>query len=103
MLRIPVSELPTGTQRRVTVDEEPVLLINHEGELHAVSYYCSHMEFPLEGGTIEEGMLVCPYHGAGFCLRTGEPDGPPAMNPIEIYSVSQDNGQLLIMRRPKGS
>ncbi len=55
------------------------------------------MEYPLEGATVEGGLLVCPYHGAGFCLKTGKPDGPPAMDGIHIYSVTiQDNGELTV-------
>ena len=97
MTRIIATDFPTGAQRRITVDGEPVLILNHEGSIHAVSYYCGHMEYPLEGATVEDGLLVCPYHGAGFCLKTGKPDGPPAMDGIHIYSVTiQDNGELTV-------
>ena len=101
MTRIPATELPTGAQRRITVDDEPVLLLNHEGSLQAFPSFPSHMDYPLEGGTIEDGLLVCPYHGVGFCLKTGEPDGPPAMNAIRIHKVTvDDNGDLLVTANP---
>ncbi len=42
-----------------------------DGGLYAVPRYCPHQLAPLEGAEVEDGVLVCPWHGYRFELRTG--------------------------------
>lgn len=53
-----------GDQRRIAVfaDGEAV---------YAVENNCPHMGFPLDKGTVRDGMLTCHWHQARFDLRTG--------------------------------
>jgi nitrite reductase/ring-hydroxylating ferredoxin subunit len=43
----------------------------HEGQVYAVDNRCPHMGFPLERGTVKDGILTCHWHHARFDLASG--------------------------------
>lgn len=82
----------------ITENEEgdEILVTRAEGELRAVANECSHDRQGFEGGCIEAGLLVCPRHGARFCLRSGEPLTPPAYEAIETFAVKLEAGYIWV-------
>jgi nitrite reductase/ring-hydroxylating ferredoxin subunit len=40
----------------------PVLLVHEDGHVFALDNRCPHMGFPLERGTVEDGILTCHWH-----------------------------------------
>ena len=53
-------------------DRKVVLFYNAEkDEVHAVDNRCPHLGFPLDKGTVQDGILVCHWHHARFDLRSG--------------------------------
>ena len=55
----------------VQVAGHVVALFAHGGEIHAVDNRCPHMGFPLEQGTVKDGILTCHWHHARFDLESG--------------------------------
>ena len=51
--------------------DRPVLLCWHEGQVFALDNRCPHMGFPLSKGSLDYGLLTCPWHHARFDLRSG--------------------------------
>jgi nitrite reductase/ring-hydroxylating ferredoxin subunit len=49
----------------------PVLLVYEEGHVFALDNRCPHMGFPLERGSVEDGILTCHWHHARFELASG--------------------------------
>ena len=49
----------------------PIVLFHHEGKIYAVDNRCPHMGFPLNRGTVEDGILTCHWHHARFDLASG--------------------------------
>ncbi len=94
-----VPELPEGHQRHVQVEDQEILLCRYQGRYYAVAYYCSHEAFPLEGGEMENGCIVCPYHGAEFNLRDGVALAPPAFEGIKTYPVRVEDGIIYVAAR----
>jgi nitrite reductase/ring-hydroxylating ferredoxin subunit len=43
-------------------------------------------------GTLEGDQIICPRHGAHFCIKTGEALTPPAYEPIVTFPVRVENG-----------
>jgi 3-phenylpropionate/trans-cinnamate dioxygenase ferredoxin subunit len=82
-----LEECPPGSLRPVMVGTDPVVLANVDGTLYAVLDRCSHEDLPLSDGDLENGTVVCSYHGARFDLASGAPRGLPAVKPIKIYAV----------------
>jgi 3-phenylpropionate/trans-cinnamate dioxygenase ferredoxin subunit len=80
------ADLPIGGVALRQVGDRSVLLARGEdGHYHAVAPLCSHALLPLEGGRVRGVSIVCPHHGARFCLRTGRALGPPAIAGIAAY------------------
>lgn len=49
----------------------PILVIHERGRVYAIDNRCPHMGFPLERGTVEDGILTCHWHHARFDLESG--------------------------------
>jgi 3-phenylpropionate/trans-cinnamate dioxygenase ferredoxin component len=78
-------------------DEEAVALIRtRDGEVHAVIDVCSHEEYPLSEGWVEDHTIECALHGSRFDLDTGEPDAPPAVRPVQIFPVKVEGEDVLV-------
>jgi 3-phenylpropionate/trans-cinnamate dioxygenase ferredoxin subunit len=64
---------------------------------------CPHEGGPLARGFIERGdTVVCPWHSARFCIRTGEVLEPPAEQPPTHYEVKVENGSIYARRAEQG-
>ena len=48
-----------------------IVLVHHEGEIYALDNRCPHMGFPLDRGSVQDGILTCHWHHARFDLCTG--------------------------------
>jgi nitrite reductase/ring-hydroxylating ferredoxin subunit len=49
----------------------PILLVHEGGNVFALDNRCPHMGFPLDRGSIEDGILTCHWHHARFALASG--------------------------------
>lgn len=92
-----LSDLHDG-QLRVfpELGEHGVVVCRLAGQLHAVEDNCSHRDAKLSEGRLRGGMLTCPVHGAQFDVRTGEPQGPPAITPIACFAITEDGTGVAI-------
>ena len=52
-------------------DHRPILVIYDHGRVFALDNRCPHMGFPLERGSVEDGILTCHWHHARFDLASG--------------------------------
>ncbi|MCW2239104.1 Rieske (2Fe-2S) protein [Azospirillum canadense] len=49
----------------------PILVVYNEGRVFALDNRCPHMGFPLDRGSVEDGILTCHWHDARFDLASG--------------------------------
>ncbi|MDZ7828011.1 MAG: non-heme iron oxygenase ferredoxin subunit [Halofilum sp. (in: g-proteobacteria)] len=90
-------ELPPGEHRVVDVDDVEIAVFNVDGEFYAIEDVCTHDGGQLTGGEIEHDCVVCPRHGAKFCIKTGEALTPPAYEPTETFPVRvTDEGMIQV-------
>ncbi len=59
-------DVADGGMTRVVVQGYPVLLSRSGDEAFAISAVCAHQGGPLEQGTLEDGVVTCPWHGSRF-------------------------------------
>ena len=90
------SEFSDNDQLHVSLNDEEILLCREEEDYFAISYYCSHATLSLEGGYIYKSKIICPYHGAEFCLKTGNALTPPAYEEIKNYPLSIEGTTISI-------
>ncbi len=66
-----VADVERDGLKTVQVGPSVVLLVAHEGRIHAVDNRCPHMGFPLARGTVRDGVIICHWHHARFELCSG--------------------------------
>ena len=89
-------ELVEGTPVVVEVGRVPVLLLRHDGAVHAVQEWCPHAGGPLSQGTFDGAVVECPWHQSRFCLADGAPLQGPASVPLRTFTVREVGGRILI-------
>lgn len=85
-----------GEKQIFEVDGLMVVVVNLGGEFYCVEDVCTHDGGPLGEGALDDGQLICPRHGARFDVRTGDALTLPAFEPVPIYQVKVENGDLLV-------
>jgi len=68
-------ELAEGRVKSVTCGQETLCVTRFEGRFGALDNRCPHQGGPLGEGSIENGMLRCPWHGWDFHPLTGRSPG----------------------------
>ena len=86
-ISVRLSDLRPNQPRRVVIDGVPVSLVRVGDEVFVVGDVCSHAEVSLSEGEVSGCQIECWLHGSRFDLRTGEPSGPPAFEPVPVYPV----------------
>ncbi|HEX6526292.1 MAG TPA: non-heme iron oxygenase ferredoxin subunit [Streptosporangiaceae bacterium] len=96
-----LSDVPDDGTLGVEVDGEPVCVIRTGGEVFALRDVCSHAEVPLSEGEIYDHTVECWLHGSCFDVRTGQPTGPPATEPVAVYPVKIEGDDVYVSLTPK--
>ena len=69
------------------------------GQVYAVDNRCPHSGYPLDTGSIEDGVLVCVWHQARFVLASGK-SLDPAIDDIHTYPVTIVEGEVWVKPVP---
>ena len=89
------SDLPAVNEiKELRCGDKLICVANVDGEIHAMENTCLHQGGPLGQGVIEDGKVVCPWHGWAWDPKTGQ-SGPPDAK-IAVYPVRIENGDALI-------
>jgi 3-phenylpropionate/trans-cinnamate dioxygenase ferredoxin subunit len=94
----PPEELPPGTMRLVPAGSRTIGVYNCGRGIYAIEDRCSHDDGPLCEGEWdpEEGVVICPRHGASFDLRTGDALTLPAFEPVATFPVRVEGGNVVV-------
>lgn len=85
-----LEDIGPGQSRVIVHRDDPIAVFNVDGAFFAVSNVCPHAAGPLEHGWIEEGRIICPWHGWSFPLS---PEDPPN-DGLARYRVVVEAGQV---------
>ncbi len=89
-----LQDFPPNSRRLVNIAGQSIIVFNVNGEFFALEDRCSHDDSPLHEGEIEGDEIICPWHGARFCLKTGAVTEPPAYEDIQAYPVRVHAGMV---------
>lgn len=89
-----LDSLSNGGMRTFSVEDEKIVLVRNDDKVYALKDECTHEEFPLSEGWVEEGCLHCAFHGAKFDLETGDPLSLPAYEAVKTYPVRISDGSI---------
>jgi 3-phenylpropionate/trans-cinnamate dioxygenase ferredoxin subunit len=102
MIRVcAVEDVPKGTAVSADVDGTAIALVHADDDVfYAVRDECSHAAVALSEGEVSGCTLECWLHGSRFDLRTGEPSGLPATEPVPVYPVEVRDGDIYVSLTP---
>ncbi|WP_298229794.1 non-heme iron oxygenase ferredoxin subunit [Gryllotalpicola sp.] len=92
-----VEEIAVNEPKRVVVDGVAIALVKDSaGDIHAIGDACTHGDISLADGFVEGDSLECWAHGSRFSLLTGKPLNLPAFEPVPVFEVVVEDGDILI-------
>ena len=95
------AEIAKGTLAAFDVNGTPIAVAHcDDGSYHAVYDECSHQQVELSQGELDGCTVECLLHSSRFDLRTGEPTGPPAVEPVPVYPVEVRDGDIYVSLVP---
>lgn len=81
-------ELPQrGRAKEFAAGGKTLCVANVDGLIYAMDNVCPHRGGPLSEGTIEEGKVVCPWHGWCFDPGNGQASHFPQAK-VDVYELS---------------
>jgi pyruvate oxidase len=88
-------ELPEGRVTTVTAGHMSLALTHVDGTYAALDNHCPHQGGPLGEGSIENGLLRCPWHGFDYCPLTGQSPGAYG-DEVTTFPVEIRDGDIWI-------
>jgi 3-phenylpropionate/trans-cinnamate dioxygenase ferredoxin component len=90
------SALAEGEHLVVDVDGTDVAIFKLEGQLYAIEDVCTHDGAEIASGELDGDEIVCPRHGARFCVKTGEVKCAPAYENLATFPVRVVDGKIQV-------
>jgi len=87
--------LPEGRVQTVTAGHQGICLTHYDGKFSALDNKCPHQGGPLGEGSIEGGMLRCPWHGWDFNPCTGMPPGGYD-DGVKTFDIKEENDEIFV-------
>ncbi|TAL10666.1 MAG: non-heme iron oxygenase ferredoxin subunit [Nitrospirae bacterium] len=94
-----LSDIPPGTAKVVAVQNVEVALFNLEGAIYAIDNICQHAGGPLGEGKIKGDVVICPWHGYRYHIKTGQYVKNPDMS-VACYQVKVEDGKISVSVAP---
>lgn len=90
------SELPAAdTAKEFPCGAKMICVANLNGTYSAMDNVCLHRGGPLGEGMIENGKVVCPWHGWAWDPNTGEAVHNASAK-VAVYPLKLENGDVLV-------
>ncbi len=91
-----ISELPPpGEAREFLVERNSICVANENGRFSAMDNVCAHRGGPLGQGVVDQGKIVCPWHGWQFDLVTGKSEQSATLG-VAVYELKVDGDDVLV-------
>lgn len=91
-----VGEITPGAPKIIDIDGTLIAIFHLDGDYYAIEDVCTHDGGLLTGGKIECGEIICPRHGARFCIKTGTALTPPAYEATTIFPVRVQGNEIQV-------
>lgn len=90
------NRLADGEVIVVDVDGTDVAVFKIAGEFYAIEDKCTHDGAEIASGALDGDEIICPRHGARFCVKTGAVRSAPAYEDIACFPVRIENGMVQV-------
>jgi 3-phenylpropionate/trans-cinnamate dioxygenase ferredoxin subunit len=97
----PADDVAKGTVATANIGGIDIAIVHTDDDgFYAVRDECSHAAIALSEGEVDGCNLECWLHGSRFDVRTGEPSGLPATEPVATFSVEIRDGDIYVSTTP---
>jgi 3-phenylpropionate/trans-cinnamate dioxygenase ferredoxin subunit len=93
---IDASAMADGEHMVVDVDGTEVAIFKLYGQFYALEDVCTHDGAEIASGEIDGDEIICPRHGARFCIKTGAFKTAPAYENIDCFPIRIESGRVQI-------
>ena len=90
------SAMADGEHVVVDVDGYDVAVFKIDGQFYAIEDVCTHDGAEIASGELDGDEIVCPRHGARFCVKTGQVKCAPAYEDVATFAVRIEAGRLQV-------
>lgn len=80
----------------IDVDGTDVAIFKLDGKFYAIEDVCTHDGAEIASGELDGDEIICPRHGARFCVKTGAVKCAPAYEAVDTFPVRLEEGRLQI-------
>jgi Rieske Fe-S protein len=88
----PTSDVPVGGGK-IYADAKVVVTQPSAGQYKGFSAICTHQGNPV--GSIQDGQIVCPFHGSRFKIADGSVAQGPATAPLPAVNVAVQGSNIV--------
>ena len=90
-------DIKPGDLAAFDVEGVRIAVANADGRFFAIDDTCTHEQCSLAAdGTLEGTVVSCGCPGAQFDVTTGAVLAPPALEPVKVYPLHVDQGNLVV-------
>ncbi len=93
---IDASAMADGEHMVVDVDGTEVAIFKLDGQFYALEDVCTHDGAEIASGEIDGDEIICPRHGARFCIKTGTFKTAPAYENIDCFPTRIEAGRVQV-------
>ena len=91
------TEIMPGQMKKVSVDENEILVTNIDGSYFAIDDTCTHSGATLSEGKLEDSTITCDWHGAKFDCKNGKLiKFPGEINDLISYKVIVESDDVFV-------
>jgi 3-phenylpropionate/trans-cinnamate dioxygenase ferredoxin subunit len=88
--------LANGEHVTVDVDGTQVALFKLDNQFYAIEDICTHDGTEIASGELQGDEIICPRHGARFCIKTGAVKAAPAYEAISCFPIRIEEGKVQV-------
>jgi nitrite reductase (NADH) small subunit len=90
------ADLPApGKVKEFMADRRFICVANVDGDICAMDNVCPHWGGPLGQGRIENGKIVCPWHGWSYDPKTGETPRKAGVR-LTIFKLRMEHDDVFV-------
>ncbi|MFW2331046.1 MAG: ubiquinol-cytochrome c reductase iron-sulfur subunit [Nitrospinota bacterium] len=93
-VKLDLSEVPLGDEKFIRFGQDPLIVINDNNNIVALSPICTHLGCIVKWKS-KVAELHCPCHGGIFNTK-GEVLGGPPPSPLPLYKVTRNENYIVI-------
>jgi 3-phenylpropionate/trans-cinnamate dioxygenase ferredoxin subunit len=88
--------LANGEHITVDVDGTQVAIFKLDNQFYAIEDICTHDGTEIASGELQGDEIICPRHGARFCIKTGAVKAAPAYEAISCFPIRIAEGKVQV-------